>query len=504
MTKLQLKLAQIYEENGYNAVLNFWAENQDEIKSLSDKERDDLKKMMLRYCKINKDKSSALTISQDRDSPQNKEIMSFLFELARIYNDGKSVDKNTVKSERLYEMLLEGGDSDDLYKLGEMYKSGDGVAKNDSKAAECFKKSAVAGNKLAAYRLGEMYMLGSGVEKNRTEAENWYKVANSERNAYSNTISRMVIPDGITQIVEGAFEGVENIRSIVLPASVNNIGANAFRSCKNLTSVKAVNEKIIVNVDAFKGCENLDEEAKKFVEKFSDMVFVSGFENDGDSIPSFYIAKYLVTQELYESVMGENPSFFKGERLPVENISFRDAALFCNKLSEMHGFAPCYTFGYSGLSCNFKANGYRLPSVTEWRHAARNKSKRYFSYSGSDIVDEVAWYAGNSEGRTHNVGEKKANALGIYDMSGNVYELSQPFGGYINETGENIPVLGGAYNCIDIECVISAMKYYSLPDKKRGNGTGFRIVRSGGGGAHYDKQEIVMEIGKIIENVFFR
>ena len=288
---------------------------------------------------------------------------------------------------------------------------------------------------------------------------------------------------------EEYFENFENIRSIVLPLSVKNIGANAFKDCKNLESISVANEKIIVNTDAFKGCENLNDEAKLFVEKFSDMVFVSGFENDGDSIPSFYIAKYLVTQELYESVMGENPSFFKGERLPVENVSFRDAALFCNKLSEKHGITPCYTFGYSGLSCNFKANGYRLPTVTEWRHAARNKSKGYFSYSGSDIVDEVAWYAGNSDGRTHSVGEKKANALGIYDMSGNVHELSQPFGGFIYESGEgHISILGGAYNCIDTECVISAMKYYSLPDKKRGNRTGFRIVRNCGD-THYEKCE---------------
>ena len=480
MTKLQLKLTQKYEENGYNAALNFWAENQDEIKSLSEQERDDLKKMMLRYCKINKDESSALTISQDRNSPQNKEIMSFLFELARIYNEGKSVDKNTVKAERLYEMLLEGGDSDDLYKLGEMYKSGDGVAKNDSKAAECFKKSAVEGNKLAAYRLGEMYMIGCGVEKNSFEAENWYNAANAERSVYSNTISRMVIPDGITNIRGGAFEGIESIRSVALPESVKRVGANAFKDCKNLASITVANEKIIVETDAFKGCENLDEDAKKLGEKFTDMVFVSAFENDGDTIPSFYIAKYLVTQELYESVTGENPSFFKGERLPVESVSFRDAALFCNKLSEKHGFTPCYIFGYGCLSCNFKANGYRLPTITEWKFAAmgRGKSKGYFSYSGSDIVDEVAWYIDNSEGRTHNVGEKKANELGIYDMSGNVYELSQPFGNYIDESRTSIPILGGTWNSVATECKISVSAgRFCHPNKKTSKTIGFRIVR---------------------------
>ena len=494
MTKLQLKLAQIYEEKGYEPARLFWAEIQENMPALTEKERSDLKNMMSRYCKMHGDEAYSAAILSEGKDPQTKESIGFFFDFARIYYVGENVAKNESKSEQLCKMILDHGDSDDLYKLGKMYRFGDGVAKNESKAAECFKKSAVGGNKLAAYLLGEMYMLGCGVEKNRTEAENWYNVANAERNVYSNTISRMVIPDGITRICEGAFVDFENIRSIVFPASVNTIGANAFKGCKNLASITVANEKIIVETDAFKGCENLDEDAKKLGEKFTDMVFVSAFENDGDTIPSFYIAKYLVTQELYESVTGENPSFFKGERLPVESVSFRDAALFCNKLSEKHGFTPCYIFGYGCLSCNFKANGYRLPTVTEWKFAAmgRGKSKEYFSYSGSDIVDEVAWYIDNSEGRTHNVGEKKANELGIYDMSGNVYELSQPFGGYINETGENIPVLGGAYNCIDIECVISAMKYYSLPDKKRGNRTGFRIVRNGGG-AHYDKQEIVME-----------
>ena len=481
MTKLQLKLAQIYEEKGYESARLFWAEIQENMPALAEKERSDLKTMMNRYCKIHGDEAYLASILSERKDPQTKESIGFFFDFARIYHVGENVVKDESKSEQLCKMILDYGDSDDLYKLGEMYKSGDGVAKNESKAAECFKKSAVGGNKLAAYRLGEMYMIGCGVEKSRSEAGNWYNAANTEKNVYSNTISRMVIPDGLTRIGEGAFENFENIRSIVLPLSVKNIGANAFKDCKNLESISVANEKIIVNTDAFKGCENLNDEAKLFVEKFSDMVFVSGFENDGDSIPSFYIAKYLVTQELYESVMGENPSFFKGERLPVENVSFRLAALFCNKLSEMHGITPCYNFGYSGLSCDFKANGYRLPTVTEWRHAARNKSGGYFSYSGSDIVDEVAWYAGNSEGRTHNVGEKKANALGIYDMSGNVHELSQPFGGFIYESGEgHISILGGAYNCIDTECVISAMKYYSLPDKKRGNRTGFRIVRNGG------------------------
>ncbi|HBB14461.1 MAG TPA: hypothetical protein DCZ76_09310 [Treponema sp.] len=444
MTKLQLKLAQKYEENSYNAALNFWAENQDEIKSLSEQERDDLKKMMLRYCKINKDESSALTISQDRDSPQNKEIVSFLFELARIYNDGKSVDKNTVKAERLYEMLLEGGDSDDLYKLGEMYKSGDGVAKNDSKAAECFKKSAVGGNKLAAYRLGEMYMTGCGVEKSRTEAENWYNAANAEKNVYSNTISRMVIPDGITNISKSAFEGLENLRSVVIPNSVNRIETKAFSGCTALESVTFSNEKISIEKDAFKECKSLNEEARKIIERRcnSFFVFVNGgsfFNRDtcsNISVSSFEIGRYLVTKKLYEDIMGKKDIYSmyatfsalhkeidKDAILLPVNVDWYDAVEFCNKLSICENLTPCYTGYGNSIKCDFSLNGYRLPTEAEWEFAARGGNRSgAFNYSGGNKLSDIAWHKGNSENILHEVGQKESNELGIYDMSGNVWE----------------------------------------------------------------------------------
>ena len=188
MTKLQLKLARIYEEKGYESTRLFWAEIQENIPALAEKERSDLKNMMRRYCKIHGDETFSASVLSERKDPQTKESIGFFFGFARIYHVGENVAKDESKSEQLCKMILDYGDSDDLYKLGRMYRSGDGVAKNESKAAECFKKSAVEGNKLAAYLLGEMYMLGCGVEKNRTEAENWYNVANAERNMYSNTI----------------------------------------------------------------------------------------------------------------------------------------------------------------------------------------------------------------------------------------------------------------------------------------------------------------------------
>ena len=124
--------------------------------------------------------------------------------------------------------------------------------------------------------------------------------------------------------------------------------------------------------------------------------------------------------------MGNNPSKFKGKNLPVEMVSWKDCQKFISKLNRITG------------------EHFRLPSEAEWEYAARggNKSNGYL-YSGSDNLDEVAWYNENSGNRTHNVGTKKANELGIYDMSGNVMEWCQDWFGFytvssrINPTGPN-------------------------------------------------------------------
>ena len=155
----------------------------------------------------------------------------------------------------------------------------------------------------------------------------------------------------------------------------------------------------------------------------------------------FYISKYLCTQRLYEFVMGVNPSRFKGEQLPVERVSWCEAVLFCNKLSQREDLTPYYkipkelekffqkgtTFDADainelslGIKPNHDANGYRLPTELEWEYCA--KAEEEYVYSGSNSVDEVAWCRENSDTQTHNVAQKKENSFGLYDMSGNVWE----------------------------------------------------------------------------------
>jgi formylglycine-generating enzyme required for sulfatase activity len=141
-------------------------------------------------------------------------------------------------------------------------------------------------------------------------------------------------------------------------------------------------------------------------------------------VKSFYMGKYEVTQKEWQEIMETDPSYFKGEKLPVEQVNWYEAIEYCNRRSQKEGLKPCYRGGGTSISCDWSANGYRLPTEAEWEYAAKGGNKDVMTslYSGGSNEDLVAWYDGNSGRKTHNVGMKRANSLGIYDMSGNVYE----------------------------------------------------------------------------------
>ena len=221
----------------------------------------------------------------------------------------------------------------------------------------------------------------------------------------------------------------------------------------------------------------------------------------------YSISRTEVTQKLYESVMGKNPSYFcrdnediedyelenlkrNTKNYPVENVSWYDAIYFCNKLSAKKGLQPVYAVDgetnvrkwdykphnedeiYGEITQNIFADGYRLPTVEEWQYAA--KGGKNYRYSGSDDIDKVAWYEGNSNDVTHPVAQKKPNGYGLYDMSGNVWEWCWDL--YDSERRYNYD-----YRCFRGGCYYSNVYHLGAETgsaDERSDSVGFRIVRS--------------------------
>ena len=209
-------------------------------------------------------------------------------------------------------------------------------------------------------------------------------------------------------------------------------------------------------------------------------------------VDSFYVDKYLVTQEEYEKVMKENPSRWKGKKNPAEQIRWSDAAKYCNARSRLEGLKPCYDL--ETWECNFSADGYRLPTEAEWEYACRAGTKTSYSF-GDDPrkLRNYAWYEDNSGGRPRPVGQKLPNLWGVYDIYGNVWEWCSDFYkvDYYQEspeknpkgpeTGETKVLRGGCWNS-DADKCRSSYRYNENPgysDVCFGYDIyGFRCVRS--------------------------
>ena len=171
------------------------------------------------------------------------------------------------------------------------------------------------------------------------------------------------------------------------------------------------------------------------------------------TLSSYYIGETEVTQALWQAVMGSNPSSFKGDsRRPVEHVSWKDCQRFISRLNSLTG------------------QHFHLPTEAQWEYAARGGSKsRGYKYSGSNDLGSVAWYEGNSSFTTHPVKTKSPNELGIYDMSGNVWEWCQDWygdyssGSQTNPTGASSGSLrvyrGGNWSIIAWCCRVSFRSY---------------------------------------------
>ena len=258
--------------------------------------------------------------------------------------------------------------------------------------------------------------------------------------------------------------------------------------------------------------------------KKPDMVFVQGGEFDMGNVGNTFFGKPVHKVTLSSFEIGQTEVTFSeydvfcraaaeeliGDGLwgrdtrPVINVTWYDAVSYCNWLSRQEGLTPCYTIDKNRkdpnntdssdnfkwmVTCDFTANGYRLPTEAEWEYACRGgKKSKGYRYSGSDNADEVAWYEDNAQGQTHPVGERKANELGIYDMSGNVYEWCWDWYeyGYYSQSPSSNPrgpvsggyriIRGGSWNYGE-NSVHSA--YRSTGWAYRGNlDRGFRLLRT--------------------------
>lgn len=224
------------------------------------------------------------------------------------------------------------------------------------------------------------------------------------------------------------------------------------------------------------------------------------------TLDDFYVSPYEVTQEEYENIMGENPSYFEGENLPVENVSWYDAITYCNRLSELMGLTLVYTINGDEVSWDLSASGYRLLTEAEWEYASRAGTTTPFNTETSISDEEANYYGHYPYGIEENyftqenletepgiyrettieVGSFEPNNWGLYDMHGNVREWVYDYYGEYdtkntdNPTGPTTGTLkvnrGGGWN--DYAKHLRSAYRSSLPPEQSESNLGFRIARN--------------------------
>lgn len=289
---------------------------------------------------------------------------------------------------------------------------------------------------------------------------------------------------------------------------VTMICSNYFKGDQRMK--KLLSLTFVLLILSCSACSHKEPEGFVFIEAGKFKNTKSNFYQYPQAMEGFYIGKYEVTQKEWTEIMGNNPSHFKGDNLPVEMVSWYDCIEYCNKRSEKEGLEPFYNMNKEKkdsenicqsdeikwtITINETANGYRLPSESEWEYAASGgqESKNY-SYSGSDCADDVGFYWKNAgdktlsgdwnwpaieqnNNKTSPVGSKKPNELGLYDMSGNVREWCWDW--YVDEENESgiARVWRGGGIIGDVTCCESTYRGKFEPTGT-GYDQGFRVCRN--------------------------
>ena len=291
------------------------------------------------------------------------------------------------------------------------------------------------------------------------------------------------------------FQALSELRNVVI---IGNGFSDNYESLLAIRKSSVILDAVDLTADVERKIEEL--EAAQMVQKYlmlalrdQNMVHVAGgtFKMGSTyrdahydektihdvTLSDYYICQHTVTQQQWQKIKGNNPSYFNGDNLPVGNVSWYDSVEYCNALSRHYGLKECYLINGTTVSLlNGGRGGFRLPTEAEWEFAARGgKKSRNFKYAGSDHLDEVAWYDGNSNSKTHPVCQKKSNELGLYDMSGNVWEWcwdwydSYPSSPQSNPLGASSGARrvrrGGSWNYDFARCRVS-YRNFNAPDDR--------------------------------------